>query len=522
MRSRATPTPYCGLVLLFVSTSLQAEPDPLVQGETEFAIALYRQLSAGEPNKNLFFSPYSISRTLGIAAEGAAGRTKREILRTLSRPAGDAGDAEARQAHARLLMPTRDNSAEAVARREGIARLREELLRIREELGAELDYIYGREHRWRGRARGPVATPWGLRYRDETPRLHRLEGAERRIVRRMNALFKEAEPYKLKIANAIWLTTQAHLRPGFGARVAEIYGGDPARQADFRNDVEGVRRRINAWVAEQTDSVIPSLLGVGDIDAETRLMITDAICFRGTWQRPFLRGATKPRDFFRRDGEQPHKVATMHREGMTACRYGAFERDGTVFKTPYRYREDEPPPFYPGPGGLTMLELPYKGGEISMVVLVPTKISGLAEIEATLSGAKLTRWIAQLKQRKTHVYLPKFKASHRYELDAALVALGMDSAFKDPRLLGGANFSGITRNFLFQLTGMVHQAAVNVDEDGTKAVSVTSMQFFGIPASAPPRWLTFTPTFRADRPFLFLIRHRESGSVLFLGRVMKP
>ena len=180
-----------------------------------------------------------------------------------------------------------------------------------------------------------------------------------------------------------------------------------------------------------------------------------------------------------------------------------------------------------------------------MVVLAPVDKDGLPALEKELSAAKLSEWIGQLKGRETHVYLPKFKAETDYQLPATLKALGMERAFnnplietpagdpKDPGLMlvepnpQGADFSGMIDGSdimkRLHLTGVIHQAFVSVDEEGTEAAAATVLYpepGAGIPGREVRIW--FTPTFKADRPFLFLIRERASDSILFMGRISNP
>jgi len=171
-----------------------------------------------------------------------------------------------------------------------------------------------------------------------------------------------------------------------------------------------------------------------------------------------------------------------------------------------------------------VLELSYKGGEVSMVVLLPRAAGGLEALEKKLTAENLATWVGKLRQRSVHVYLPKFKVETKYDLGQALQGLGMVRAFKDARQPGGAQFDGMSQSQdpaqKLYVSKVLHKAFVEVSEKGTEAAAATAVMM--PKAEAAPATVPFTPTFRADRPFLFLVRDRQSGSVLFLGRVLNP
>jgi serine protease inhibitor len=157
-------------------------------------------------------------------------------------------------------------------------------------------------------------------------------------------------------------------------------------------------------------------------------------------------------------------------------------------------------------------------------VFLCNQIDGLAAIEKQLTASKLDHWISQLRQRRTKVYLPKFQAETSYQMKDTLMEMGMTSAFIRPSL-GGANFSGMTTsddpNLQLYINQVIHKASITVGEAGTEAAAATAMI---MPTDSAPdgKMVDFTPTFRADRPFLFLIRDKRSGSILFLGRITQP
>ncbi|HSY43034.1 MAG TPA: serpin family protein, partial [Candidatus Acidoferrum sp.] len=162
---------------------------------------------------------------------------------------------------------------------------------------------------------------------------------------------------------------------------------------------------------------------------------------------------------------------------------------------------------------LQVLELPYTGGEVSMVVLLPTKVDGIGELEKQLTTPNLAKWTAHFESQKVRVFLPKFKVTSEFSLGDTLAAMGMPDAF----MYGKADFSGMDGKQDLFIGKVVHKAYVDVDEDGTEAAAATAV-VMTLAAAMPAEPLVF----RADHPFLFLIRDNQTGSILFLGRVMDP
>ena len=196
--------------------------------------------------------------------------------------------------------------------------------------------------------------------------------------------------------------------------------------------------------------------------------------------------------------------------------YAAFNADGTLFDTPLRIPFDvHEARFYPDAQGFTMLEMPYKGRGLSMVVLVPQAADGPSALEKSLTAANLQTWIGKLQKRKTNVFLPRFKLETNYEMKGTLQALGMTRAFNR----GEAEFEGMCAsadpNLKLFIDTVIHKAFVEVNEKGTEAAAATVIGMMG--GSARPKDKPFTPTFRADKPFVFLIRDKATGSILFLG-----
>ncbi|MHC5003376.1 MAG: serpin family protein [Planctomycetota bacterium] len=310
----------------------------------------------------------------------------------------------------------------------------------------------------------------------------RLHGAWASLIRTLVA--GSGDGWQLRIANRMWGRAGDAFRPEYLQLTREEYAAELAA-ADFVGDAEGARGAINDWVGRQTAGRIPTLLAPGVLGPSTRLVIVNAVWFKGDWEEPFDVRFTRQEPFLRA-GAPPVDVPLMALGG---------ER--------FRYAEDD---------DVQVLELPYEGRAWSMIVVLPRAADGLAAVEAALSAERLAGWIDGLRTTDVNVWLPRFELRTQIELSEALKALGMSSAFE----LAAADFTGIAPSGELFLGAVVHEAWVKVDETGTEAAAATAVA--GVDSAAPqqPR------DFRADHPFLALIRDGRTGTILFMGRVADP
>jgi serine protease inhibitor len=256
------------------------------------------------------------------------------------------------------------------------------------------------------------------------------------------------------------------------------------------------------------------------------MVLANAIYFKGEWSSPFNANQTQDGKFLLADGSSV-ETKLMKQSGLQGGRYGAFEADGAWFRTPHRVSSEEeaaPSRTYPSDKGFTIAELPYKGAEVSMVLVAPRSPAGLPAIENIMSVENLNQWLGRLEGREMEVVLPKLKLETNYLLEKSLWKMGMTDAFAAPGSPGGADFSGIHRPTTPQdglfISKVLHKAFLEVDEKGTEAAAATAVLVeFG---DAKPESWPFHPSFKADRPFLLLIRHKATGAILFMGRVNHP
>jgi len=289
---------------------------------------------------------------------------------------------------------------------------------------------------------------------------------------------------KLAVANSLWPQKKFPFLPDYLGLCKEHYGAT-ITPLDYANAPEPARKTINAWVEDKTNNKITDLIAPGVLDAMTRLVLVNAIYFKGDWANPFKADATQ---------KQPFHV--------TAAK---------TVEAPLMHQKKE---FgYAQTADLQVLELPYTGDDLSMIVLLPRKTDGLAAIEAKLTTKNLAAWLGGLHQEEVEVFLPKFKITSQFSLAEKLAALGMTLAFTEK-----ADFSGMDGQRDLYISAVLHKAFVEVNEEGTEAAAATAVVMTKTAIMEP----SAPPVFRADHPFLFLIRNKHTGSILFLGRVTDP
>ena len=347
-----------------------------------------------------------------------------------------------------------------------------------------------------------------------------MQAAAQKVADAVNALQAQLDPYELRVANALFGEKTYPFEQTYLDTIGKHYGSGLLRQADFRNSFPAEREKINVWVEDQTKRRIRDLIPKlpAEEGSQVRLILVNAIYFKGFWMSPFDEKQTRKEDFHLAEGGK-RPVAMMR--GYSPTGYAAFNADGTFFDTPHAIAQDKgkaAPATYPE-GGFLMAELPIKGDKLSMVVIAPRQLDGLPNLEAGLTGEKLASWLAKLNRRDVILSLPKFKLETEYGLQDTLKNMGMKRAF-DARQ---ADFTGMSAsrnpNDQLVISKVLHKAFVEVNEKGAEAAAAVAV----INVKKSNRETQpFIPEFRADRPFLFLIRDRESGTILFLGRVTQP
>jgi serpin B len=293
----------------------------------------------------------------------------------------------------------------------------------------------------------------------------------------------EGTPFELSIANSLWGQQGFPFRGEFLDLLGENYGAG-MRLVDYVADAEVARRAINDWVSDETRKKIQDLIPEGAVDAMTRLVLANAIYFKAGWLHPFEDSATGPEPFHLLDGSTLD-VPMMHHSET----YG------------YAIRE-----------GFRAVELPYLNGDMSMLIFLPDE-GRFQDVEQALTPETVREVTGNLTYGPVNLGLPRFSYESAFSLGDALVSLGMTDAFDPDR----ADFSGMDGARDLYISHVLHKAFVSVDEEGTEAAAATAviMSVTSAPADEP---ITLT----VDRPFIYLIRDGQTGSILFLGRVVNP
>ena len=303
-------------------------------------------------------------------------------------------------------------------------------------------------------------------------------------------LNRQGMPYELSTANALWIEKELNLQNTFKTVLTEFYKGE-AFDVDFKRASERERQRINKWGEKETRDKIKNLLPEGSVNSMTRLVLTNAIYFKGKWENQFEKDQTRDEDFWLNE-HQAKQVPMM------------WQSDD------FNYAQTE---------DLQILEIPYEGGELSMLILLPKGkgAEDLKSLEESLTMDNLNLWRESLRNEKMdEVFIPKFKFNSAYQLKKSLGAMGMPLAFNPSAHGQDKGFSGITEEEDLYVDDIYHKAFVDVNEEGTEAAATTGAGMY-LTSYSPVQLI-----FKADHPFLFLIQERTTGYILFMGKVANP
>ena len=299
----------------------------------------------------------------------------------------------------------------------------------------------------------------------------------------------EGDGFQLSIANSVWGQAGHSFLPAYLDTLALSYSGK-VRDVDFRGSPEEAHLRINDWVAEETAGRIEDLIPRDSIHRFARLVLANAVYFKAEWEKPFDERATSRKPFHALDGTE--SLVEMMRQ----TEYFGYTRGG-------KYQA---------------VELPYDGGEISMVVVLPDD-GRFGEFEGSLGTGVLDEIVEGRENRRVRLAMPKFEMEAGFDLVDMLADMGMPNAFDKKRaeFQGMDGFSCLAGDDeCLLISGVAHKAFVSVDEMGTEAAAATAV-IVGATRAEPEEPIAVT----IDRPFVFLIRDQKTGTVLFLGRVVK-
>ncbi|NXK24926.1 ILEUA inhibitor, partial [Arenaria interpres] len=392
----------------------------LTAANTKFCLDFFKELSKRKRNKNIFFSPLSISAALSMIQLGARGSTAEEIEKVWEC----------------ILLKT--------------------------------------------------AFPCCLQCEEAG-------GAHSQFQELLSALEKSGATCSLSIANRLFGEVTFQFLQQYLDSTRTLYHAE-LEEMDFINAAEESRKKMNSWVEKQTCGKIKDLFPLGSIDRTMVLALVNAIHFKGKWAIKFHEENTREMPF-RLNKREHRNVLMMHQIGN--------------YKLARRQEEQ-----------VTVLELPYAGKELSMFILLPENIcdesTGLEQLESAVTYEKLVEWtdMKNVFLEKIEVYLPRFRMEESCELTPVLQALGMRNAFS----LEQADFSGMSIKPGLYLSSAIHKSFVEVNEGGTEAAAASTWVII----SGEAKHSCTTYEFRADHPFLFLIKHNPSKNILFFGRCCSP
>ncbi|TXD97566.1 serpin family protein [Psychrobacter frigidicola] len=372
----------------------------VITANNQFAIDMYQQINdqPDQADKNVFFSPYSLSTAMAMLYAAAEGKTKQQIQKTFYYPSMD------------ILNP---NSAA----------------------------LY-------------------------------------------NQFNKPNPDYKLATVNDLWMQQGLTPNKAYVDTIQRYYGGQ-VTNLDFEGSPDPSRLIINKKIAQHTNQLIPELLPKGSIKPITVSVLTNAVYFKGDWKIPFEVKSTSEQPFYNHTGTSAN-VRMMQLQSY------------------FRYNEDKQ---------VQVVQLPYKGDDLSMLVVLPKSKdkAAMQQLMRDLSADKIKQWSKDLVGQGVNVHLPKFKLEEAYQMKNLLTDMGMPRAFQN-----GAGFNLFDNSPPIKIDDVYHKAVVIVDEKGTEAAAATGIVADSTAASAPP------PVFKADHPFIFMIQDNKTDAILFLGQVNKP
>ncbi len=335
--------------------------------------------------------------------------------------------------------------------------------------------------------------------------------------RELNKQFNQTKkPYQLHTLNGQWVEKTYPFLPRYQQILSKQYGAT-LFPADFIGNYEAERKKINIWVEKKSNKLLKNFLPEQSVNSLTRVVLINATYFKAQWNTPFKVKATKKENFILFNGKKT-KIALMN-QYKQQFGYAHLTKEGKAI--PLKNLPNDKLT----QGGFQIVELPYITkikvdensweieNDISMLIILPNEINGLPELEKNISPEKLNLWLKQIHMQQIDLAIPKFTFHSSYNLIPTLSSLGMKDLFSVNTNLRGMN--RVPKHPSLFTGFALHKSFIKVDEVGTEASSIV---VFGGVGGIPPA----IPKFRADHPFLFLIRDHKTNTILFLGRLMNP
>ncbi|XP_023806205.1 leukocyte elastase inhibitor-like isoform X3 [Oryzias latipes] len=437
-----------------MTKEIMASLNTVSSANTNFSLDLFKQLSNKDKTANVFYSPFSISSALAMVMLGARGTTASQMTEVLC--FSKAGKQQ-QQRQQQQQQPQQQQQAKGA----------QQMMQMQQK----------------GQASLPAQVK-SLKLRDSQDQVHAS------FAELLGQLNKPKASYALSVANRLFGEQTYQFVEEFLGNSRKHYKAE-LEKVNFMQGSEAARLNINTWVEKQTQGKIKDILAEGSLNNLTRLVLVNAIYFKGNWNKKFDAQETRDADF--RLNKNAKKTVKM------------------------MYRTSKFPLTYIPEINCQILEMPYKDKELSMLVFLPTDIedstTGLEKLEKALTYENFMEWTRpdMMNEVEVRVGFPRFKMEQKYDMKKVLVSMGMADAFD----MSKCDFSGMSPANDLVLSEVFHKAFVEVNEEGTEAAAATA-------AVMMLRCALMPAAFIADHPFLFFIRHNSSMSILFAGRYCSP
>ncbi|CAN9506498.1 unnamed protein product [Ophioblennius macclurei] len=457
---------------------------PVSEANTSFALDLLKKLSEDDNTANIFYSPFSISAALAMVLLGASGNTADQMSKVLrftesKEPASSNAEPMSTDSSTRTPLSQKQTQMQV----QQPIKLPKHLLKMFTGFLFQLFKPILQLKRFIPgfRQQKLCLKPQGAEQEDEV---------HAKFAELLRDLYKADAPYALSLANRLYGEQSYEFVKLFLEESKKFYSAE-LESVDFKSKAEDARLNINDWVETQTQGKIKNLLAQGVVDGMTRLVLVNAIYFKGKWAEQFKEEDTVD-DHFRINKTETKPVKMMRQR--TELHINTLPEVNSQ-----------------------ILELPYVGKDLSMFIILPEDIedgtTGLEKVEKELTFDKFAEWtnVDMMGKNQVEVSLPRFKLEETYNLNDVLKSMGMVDAFEVSR----SNFAGLSPANDLVLSSVVHKAFVEVNEEGTEAAAATG-------AVMGTRSLVIPDRFLADHPFLFFIQHKPTKTVLFAGRYSSP
>lgn len=442
---------------------------PVSKASTAFSLAMLKTLSEEDSTGNIFYSGLSVSAALAMLMLGARGSTATQMSEVL-------GFTEVEKPKPSEEKPTQTQSETSSS--SSLQTPMQTLMQTRMQTRTQMQTQIQQQTRLPGYLRKCLKPQT-----DE-------DDVHAKFAKLLTDLNKADAPYSLSLANRLYGDRSYTFLEEFLKGTKKHYNAE-LESVDFKGNAEEARVHINSWVEKQTQDKIKDLLSQDAVDSLTKLVLVNAIYFKGSWNTQFKEEMTADAQF-RLNKNDTKPVKMMHQKS----------------KFPFATIPE---------ANCKILEMPYKGNDLSMLIFLPNDIeddtTGLEKLEKELTYQNFVDWTRpdMMSPNEVDVKLPRFKMEEKYDLEKILTKMGMENAFDSSK----SDFSGMSPANDLIVSKVVHKAFVDVNEEGTEAAAATGVDM-------EVRSITIPVEFVADHPFIFFIQHKPTKSILFVGRYCSP